>query len=71
MAYEDKAGESWLLGGLIAHNNRSTFSNQGILVINNVLNLPGFGKTTILENTILRLIDQINGFASFYRFRCG
>lgn len=52
--------ETRLLGAneLIAHNNRTTFSNQGILVIN-LMSSPGSGKTTILEKTISRLADQI------------
>ena len=42
--------ETRILGAneLIAHNNRTTFSSQGILVIN-LMSSPGSGKTTILE----------------------
>jgi len=52
--------ETRLLGAneLIAHNNRTIFSNQGVLVIN-LMSSPGSGKTTILEKTISRLKDQI------------
>jgi hydrogenase nickel incorporation protein HypB len=52
--------ETRLLGAneLIAHNNRTIFSNQGVLVIN-LMSSPGSGKTTILEKTISRLADQI------------
>jgi hydrogenase nickel incorporation protein HypB len=52
--------ETRILGAneLIAHNNRTTFSSQGILVIN-LMSSPGSGKTTILEKTISRLADQI------------
>lgn len=52
--------ETRILGAneLIAHNNRTAFSSQGILVIN-LMSSPGSGKTTILEKTILRLTNQI------------
>ena len=50
--------ESNLLGAneLLARKNRSTFSGQGLLVVN-LMSSPGSGKTTILEKTI----EYLNG----------
>lgn len=52
--------ESNLLGAneLLARKNRSTFSRQGLLVIN-LMSSPGSGKTTILEKTIESLDGRL------------
>ncbi|MDH3215079.1 MAG: hydrogenase nickel incorporation protein HypB [Candidatus Krumholzibacteria bacterium] len=42
----------------IAEENRNTFGNQGVFVIN-LLSSPGAGKTTLLERTISRLRGEV------------
>ncbi len=42
----------------VARRNRESFTESGIFVLN-MMSSPGSGKTTILENTLVRIMPQI------------